>query len=199
MSLQSQTAPRAVAAPRGGIIAIGGPPCSGKSPLAARLSQVLPEPVVFEATDNLARSKPFWQPGGPDGERVSRPEPKLLAAAQLRWQRGPSRRAPTILVVSRFETPRARARARAAAADAEARFLFVEANTRAVRALRRLTRLTMRPDEVLARMERFDKERGRYVAVTKREAIALPAVRLSSSLGDLDAAVRQVLDTWQRI
>ena len=182
--------------PVGGLIAVGGPPCEGKSVLAARLAELLPDAFRLEAIDNLSRREQYWYPNGPGGKRVDRPETKLLDAARGQWAGHRLRTEPTLLVIARFGTPLARRRARRVAATASMPFLFVETRSSTKRALRRAAKVVLRPEVAVARIERYERARASYVPVEPDEAAFLPAVRLQGVLKDLDAAAQRVLDQW---
>lgn len=182
--------------PVGGLIAIGGPPCEGKSTLAARLADLLPDALRLEAIDNLSRRDQYWYPNGPQGSRIDRPETKLLAAARTHWDGRRLRTPPTLLVVARFGTPMARRRARQVATGALMPFLFVEARSGTKRALRRAARALQQPEVAVKRMERYERAKEIYVPVDRRQISQLPAVKLKGVLKDLEAAAERVVDEW---
>ncbi|WP_428264970.1 hypothetical protein [Haliangium sp.] len=180
----------------GGLLLVGGPPFGGKSLLASRLAEVLPYAVKLEAVDNLARPTERWYPYGPTCDALTRPASKMLSAAQsIWWEHGDDER-PAIIVCARFESPGMRRRACGLARRMQAPFLFVEARSSNVRALRRLSRMILEPSEMERRIGNYERAIGRYQRVDGRERSALPCVLLGRVSTDLDAAVDKVLVAW---
>jgi predicted kinase len=184
--------------PKGGLILVSGPPFQGKSLLATRLVENLPNTFKLEAQDNLATTAECWFPEGPSGVRVEKPTAQLLAAARGIWNRREAPHLPVIVVTARFETKASRRRAAAMARSCGMPFLLVEARSRNIPTMRRIPTLTLPAAEVLARYQRLERALERYEPIDKTEAAALKCLCLKRVLSDLEAAVARVLLRWQQ-
>lgn len=192
----SRVARDGAALPGGGLIAIGGPPLGGKSVLAARLAECIPDAIRLEAVDDLSRSEPYW-PAEPGSSRRSRdPTAALLARARQLCRTRRAGRHPTVLVVTRFGSGSERRRAMVAARLADVRFLFVEAQSRDEYALRRIPSGFLSADQLAERLERYAEAKRRYCPIDRKEALILPAIRLRGVQSRLDKALERVLATW---
>jgi hypothetical protein len=180
----------------GGLIAIGGPPLGGKSVLAARLAEWLPHCLVLEARDDLSRAEPYWNPGGPGARSARDATASLLARARELWRRRRPGAPPVLVVVTRFGTVRERRRAKLATRVGGMRFLFAEAGSRGDVALRPFPLDALSGELLEARIARYEAALRAYRAVTRVEALALPALRLAQVQSRLDESVRQVLRAW---
>lgn len=69
---------------------MGGPPLGGKSILASRLAECLPQAIKLETIDGLAQEDEFWCPNGPVGRAVADPNRAMLDVACRIWNRGRS-------------------------------------------------------------------------------------------------------------
>ncbi len=187
------SAPAAV----GGLIAVGGPPLGGKSVLAARLAECLPNAIRLEAIDDLSRDQPYWIPDATH-RRVARDcTGALLLYAKQLWRSAPSSRPPILLVVTRFGTAAERRRAKVAARLGDMPFLFVEARSRDERALRQIPRAFLGPEELEARLTRYRRSSRAYRPIGRLEELILPALRLRRVHSQLDDAVDRVLTAWR--
>lgn len=182
----------------GGMIAIGGPPLAGKSLVAARLAEAIPGAMRLEAVDDLSGRDPHWQPAGPGTRRVHNPTRALLGRAQEIWEARDPSSAPVLLISSRFGSPGERRRLARAARAFGMRFLFVEARSRHVRALRRIPVHRLSESEMQERFRRYQEALSRYQPVSSLEARQLPAVRLARVHSGLEQAVARVLRAWGR-
>jgi predicted kinase len=179
-------------ASRGGLIVIGGPAYGGKNVLAARLAEWLPRVIKLETVDRLPDE--VWFPNGLEGRAVARPERPMLAHARtLLAKRGIP---PTVILVARFGEPSLRERAVEAASAAEVPFLYVEARSSNIRALRRLFRIVGSHEDAAERMKLYERATEKYVQVDSDETRTLPCVRLAGVLRDVDAASARVLAAW---
>ena len=179
----------------GGLMIIGGPPFGGKSLLASRMVESLPYAIKLEAIDNLVRPTERWYPS-PMADAVTRPATKMLSAAQSIWWDHLETMHPVIVLSARFETPTLRRRAHALAQRLGARFLFVEAMSSNIRALRRVSRKVIEPHAIERRIANYERAVGRYRKIDDVEAGRLPCLRLTGVLSDLDAAVGAALTAW---
>lgn len=174
---------------------IGGPPFSGKGLLASRMVECLPYAVKLETIDNLSRPTERWYPS-PAGDAITRPASKMLTAAQSIWWEHLETPRPVIVLSARFESPALRRRAHALAQRLKARFLYVEARSRNVRALRRLSRMVLPAHAAERQIANYEKAVARYRKIEGAEAARLPCVRLHDVASDIDGAVSTVLEAW---
>ncbi len=181
----------------GGMIAIGGPPLGGKSVLAARLAECLPNALRLEAIDDLARARPYQLAEHAHAAPLRVTSKVLLERAKQIWRNKRPGRPPTILVVTRFGSAAERRRAKLQAQLAGMPFLFVEVRSKEERALLRVPMSTLSPSEIDVRMRRYDAALAEYVPMSRAEALALPGLRLDRVLSRLDAAVGRVLAVWK--
>ncbi len=186
----------AASRPHGGLIAIGGPPLAGKNLLATRLVEWLPRAVKLETVDDLSRAGEHWYPYGPAGPAVARPTPRMLNVAREIWRKRVAAAPPTIVLCARFETSGERRQAARAAARAGLRFLFVEARSSHLRALRRVPALLLPEPELIRRMERYQDALTRYQPMSREELKSLPGLRLGEVITKLEPSVRRVLLAW---
>jgi predicted kinase len=179
-------------APRGGIIAIGGPAFAGRSPLAATLAELLPRCVKLETTESL-RQQSFRRGQGDVvvGERAS--AAVVDAAFERLRDLDPGS---TVVLAARFERPELRRRMHQRARMSDVSLLYVEARSSNIRAIRRLFRIGSPGIEPARQLALYDAAVRRYVPVDARERALLPCVLLRSVLADLDAACSAVLGAW---
>ncbi len=183
--------------PAGGMIAIGGPPLSGKSVLAARLAECLPYTARFETIDDLTRSRPFL--ADPALRSTSAGTTALLLEqARKAWLGRTRGRNPTLLVVTRFGSASERRRAKVHAQLVGMPFLFVEVRSRDQQALLRIPMNFLPRREINARLRRYDAALRSYVPVGRAEELALPALRLQQVLSGLDDAVNRIVALWRQ-
>lgn len=177
--------------PRAGIIAVGGPPFAGRAVLAALLSDYLPNSVKLETVERLTRELFF--PYGHNKPAASRAFPALLEAATERLS--VTLPSPVIILCARFGAPRQRKLAQGTALAAGASFLYVEARSSNIRAIRRFCKSTAlgNPAKQLAAYEEASQS---YQPLQEAEMQALPALRLQAVLSDPDAACSAVLSAW---
>jgi len=180
------------------MIAIGGPPLAGKSLVVARLAEAIPGALRLEAIDDLSHRDPHWQPAGPGTKAVRNPTRALLARAKEIWEARDPSNAPVLLISSRFGSPGERRRLSRAARALGMRFLFVEARSRHVRALRFIPVHRLSDREMQERFQRYQEALRRYQSVSSQEARELPAVRLVRVHSGLEQAVARVLRAWSR-
>jgi hypothetical protein len=178
------------------LIAIGGPPLGGKSVLLARLAESLAFAVRIEAIDDLSHAEPIWYPEGSGGKRIRKPTRALLQTAVALWEAREPGSAPILLVSSRFAKRDERRRAQRTARALGVRFLFVEARSRNIRALRRIPMHRLSREELALRLERYQAALRAYVPVDAAEARSLPAVRLSRVQSRLEESLARVLRAW---
>jgi hypothetical protein len=179
----------------GGLLVVGGPPLGGKSVLASRLAECLPQSIKLETIDNLAQEDELWYPDGPTGKAVASPNLEMLKVARRLWSRRRSE-SPVIIVSGRFDTPAARSAARETARSAGMPFLFVEARSNDIRALRRISILALPTAEMVKRLDLYEKTVRGYLPVRSDEARAFRLLRLGRVLGNLDGALVRVLEAW---
>jgi hypothetical protein len=182
----------------GGVIAIGGVPLAGKALVTARLGEYLPRSLRLETIDDLSHPDEVWLPEGPGGPLVRDATQALLARAGELWKERDPARPPVILVCARFSTPQKRRAASRLARALGARFLFVEARSRDVRALRRIPVHRLSRSEEERRLRRYEDAVRRYRPVDATEAARLPAMRLTRVHSGLEQAVARVVKVWER-
>lgn len=180
----------------GGLLVVGGPPLGGKSILASRLAECLPQSIKLDTIDNLAQEGELWYPDGPTGRAVTNPNREMLEVARRIWSRRQAPDSPVIIVSGRFATRAERATARATARSAGMRFLFVEARSNDIRALRRVSLLVLPAAELVKRFERYERIVRRYRPIDQAEAKEFPTLKLRQVLGDLESALIRVLKAW---
>jgi len=180
-------------APRGGIIAIGGPAFAGRSPLAATLAELFPRCVKLETVESL-RQQSFRRGDGTVvvGEQASA---ALVEAAFERLH--DSEPASMVVLAARFERPELRRRMYERARANDVAFLYVEARSSNIRAIRRLFRMGSMGIDPARLLALYDAAVRRYVPVDARERAAMPCVLLRTVLADLDVACGEVLGAWQ--
>jgi hypothetical protein len=177
--------------PKGGLIAIGGPPFSGRSPLAAALADWLPNSLRLETIDDLTRES---FPHRKEAAGRSHATAAILHNAATLLRRHGS--AATVIVVARFETPAARHQAYACAQRSAAAFLYVEARSSNIRSIRRLFRFLDPRVEPTRQLASYQAAARRYIPVSSQERKALPSILLRGVLSDLDDACSAVIRAW---
>lgn len=180
----------------GGLLVVGGPPLGGKSILASRLAECLPQAIKLETIDSLAQEDELWYPNGPTGRVVADPNREMLDVACRIWNRRRPPDSPVIIVSGRFETPALRAAARRAARSAGMTLLFVEARSNDIRALRRISLLALPTAALEKRFELYEKVVRRYCPIDPAEAKEFRILRLRRVLGDLEGSLVRVLKAW---
>lgn len=180
------------AAPSGGLIVIGGPPFGGRGALAALLAEWLPRSLKLETVEELSRET--FPPNVPTPAVGARASAAAVAAAIKRIQvAGPKR---IVIVAGRFERPQTRRLAYESARESGVPFLYVEARSSNIRAIRRMFPLLHARTNPARKLELYERALERYVALDARERARLPSVALRAVLSDLDAACASVLSTW---
>lgn len=157
------------------------------------LVEWLPRSVKLATIDDLVReSFP-----GVVGMRSARngTTDAVSAAIERLSQRGPK---PIVIVAARFERPEARRDAYRRAREIQASFLYVEARSSNIRAIRRLFRLVHSNKDPARQLALYDDAVARYVPVSMAERTEIPCVLLRSVLSNLDASCATILGTWNR-
>ena len=180
----------------GGLLVVGGPPLEGKGLVAARLAEWLPFGVKIESVDSLVQEEELWFRYGPAGPAVVDPHRQMLTLARRIWERRQRAKPPVIVLSARFSTPAARAKAAAVARSARMKFLFVEARSSQIRALRRIPPLETTAEGVVSRVELYEKILERYEPVTVEETKTMMCVRLKNTLGSMELAIHRVVTAW---
>ncbi len=170
-----------------------GLPLAGKSPLAARLGEMLPNVVTFEVTDNLANDDQIYRPAW--RVRASKYEVEVAALTDAVVALRRSIR-PLIIVVARFATAALRQKAATMVGTAGGRFLLVEATSSPIRSLRRISPMTLPAQDLSTRLERYATARETYEPLTAKERAQLPGISLKTVLSDLDVAAERVAGAW---
>jgi len=178
--------------PRGGLIAIGGPPFAGRGALAAMLAEWLPFCSKLETQELLTREV-FAGPRKLAGRKGGATAAILDAASERLKAPGPKR---TVIVAARFERPAQRAEAYARAKELSATFLYVEARSSNIRSIRRLFRLFDPAADPQRQIALYESAVNRYVALSGPERRVLPHLVLRSVLSDLDDACEKVVRAW---
>ncbi len=168
---------------QGGLLLISGPALEGKGALAAALAERLPDAVLIGGPDDLG------------GDRIE--ERVVLESALEAWR---ARRSPatTIIAVGRFPTRVMRRDAARRAREERMAFLLVECTSSAIRSLRQVSRLFLPTQEAVARMQRYEDARRRYVGVDDDERRTLPAMCVRRVLANVEDAAERVALAWAR-
>jgi hypothetical protein len=165
--------------------------------LAARLVECLPYAMKLETADNLERDQEHLPTHKAKSRIVANPQRDLFARARELLDGGRPWSRPVVILSCRFATPASRRAAQTIARGAGVRFLFVEARSRDIRALRRIPMSFLSPDELKRRTARYEHACAEYQPLTREEMRLLPGLRLTKVLSELDRAVERVLVAWQ--
>lgn len=182
----------------GGLLAIGGRPLGGKNVLAARLVECLPYATKLETADNLERDQEYLPTKKAKPRAAASPQRELLEKARALLRGGSPWSTPIVVLSCRFATAESRLAAQAIARTAGVPFLFIEARSRDIRALRRIPMSFLSAEELKRRTARYERACAEYQPVTAAEMRTLPGIRVTKVLSELDAAVERVLAAWRQ-
>jgi hypothetical protein len=156
------------------------------------LAEWLPRSFKIETVERLSRET--FPPDVPTPATGAKASAAAVTAAIARLQVSGQKR--VAIVSARFERPEARRLAYERAREIGVPFLYVEARSSNIRAIRRMFPLLESRGNPARKLELYEEALQRYIALTARELATLPSIALRSVLSDLEGACANVMASW---